>query len=121
MLVSSVVASRIGAKRTLLAGLVLIIAFSAAAGASKSIGAIVGLRAGWGLRNALAYIAAHAPSHVIIVSPAAGALGRPSAGGPFGDPSVGAGLVPIATEPDEEIANLPRLVASPEPFPQSGW
>jgi MFS family permease len=53
MLVSSVVASRIGAKRTLLAGLVLIIAFSAAAGASNSIGAIVGLRAGWGLGNAL--------------------------------------------------------------------
>jgi MFS family permease len=53
MLVSSVVATRIGAKRTLLAGLVLIIAFSAAAGASNSIGAIVGLRAGWGLGNAL--------------------------------------------------------------------
>jgi MFS family permease len=53
MLVSSVVASRIGAKRTLLAGLVLIIVFSAAAGASNSIGAIVGLRAGWGLGNAL--------------------------------------------------------------------
>jgi len=53
MLVSSVVASWIGAKRTLLAGLVLIIAFSAAAGASNSIGAIVGLRAGWGLGNAL--------------------------------------------------------------------
>jgi MFS transporter, ACDE family, multidrug resistance protein len=53
MLVSSVVASRIGAKRTLLAGLVLIIGFSAAAGASNSIGAIVGLRAGWGLGNAL--------------------------------------------------------------------
>jgi MFS family permease len=53
MLVSSAVASRIGAKRTLLAGLVLIIAFSAAAGASNSIGAIVGLRAGWGLGNAL--------------------------------------------------------------------
>jgi MFS family permease len=53
MLISSVVASRIGAKRTLLAGLVLIIAFSAAAGASNSIGAIVGLRAGWGLGNAL--------------------------------------------------------------------
>src|SRR6185503_17010174 len=52
-LVSSVVASRIGAKRTLLAGLALIIAFSAAAGASNSIGAIVGLRAGWGLGNAL--------------------------------------------------------------------
>ena len=53
MLVSSFVASRIGAKRTLLAGLVLIIAFSAAAGASNTIGAIVGLRAGWGLGNAL--------------------------------------------------------------------
>jgi predicted MFS family arabinose efflux permease/nucleotide-binding universal stress UspA family protein len=53
MLVSSVVASRIGAKRTLLSGLVLIIVFSAAAGASNSVGAIVGLRAGWGLGNAL--------------------------------------------------------------------
>jgi len=53
MLVTSAVASRIGAKRTLLAGLILIIAFSALAGASDSIGAIVGLRAGWGLGNAL--------------------------------------------------------------------
>jgi MFS transporter, ACDE family, multidrug resistance protein len=47
MLVTSAVASRIGAKRTLLAGL------GALAGASDSIGAIVGLRAGWGLGNAL--------------------------------------------------------------------
>ena len=53
MLVTSAVASRIGAKRTLLAGLVLIVAFSALAGASNGIGAIVGLRAGWGLGNAL--------------------------------------------------------------------
>jgi MFS transporter, ACDE family, multidrug resistance protein len=53
MLVSSAVASRIGTKRTLLAGLVLIIIFSATAGASNSVGAIVGLRAGWGLGNAL--------------------------------------------------------------------
>src|SRR4051794_24390920 len=53
MLFSSVVASRIGSKRTLLAGLVLIIIFSALAGASNSVGAIVGLRAGWGLGNAL--------------------------------------------------------------------
>ena len=53
MLVTSAVASRIGAKRTLLAGLALIIVFSALAGASNSIGAIVGLRAGWGLGNAL--------------------------------------------------------------------
>ncbi|MDX6655392.1 MAG: transporter, family, multidrug resistance protein, partial [Solirubrobacteraceae bacterium] len=53
MLVTSAVASRIGTKRTLLAGLSLIIVFSALAGASNSIGAIVGLRAGWGLGNAL--------------------------------------------------------------------
>jgi MFS transporter, ACDE family, multidrug resistance protein len=53
MLVSSAVASRIGTKRTLLAGLVLIIAFSAAAGASDSVGAVVGLGAAWGLGNAL--------------------------------------------------------------------
>jgi ACDE family multidrug resistance protein len=53
MLVSSVVSSRIGAKRTLLAGLALIIVFSATAGTSNGIGAIVGLRAGWGLGNAL--------------------------------------------------------------------
>src|ERR1700759_4329447 len=53
MLVSSVVASRIGTKRTLLGGLSLIIVFTALAGASNSVGAIVGLRAGWGLGNAL--------------------------------------------------------------------
>jgi ACDE family multidrug resistance protein len=53
MLITGVVSSRIGAKRTLLVGLVLIIVFSALAGASDSIGAIVGFRAGWGLGNAL--------------------------------------------------------------------
>jgi len=53
MLVTSAVASRIGAKRTLLAGLFLIVVFAGLAGASGSIGAIVGLRAGWGLGNAL--------------------------------------------------------------------
>jgi MFS family permease len=53
MLITSAVASRIGPKRTMLAGLILIIGFSALAGASNSIGAIVGLRAGWGLGNAL--------------------------------------------------------------------
>jgi len=53
MLVTGVVSSRIGAKRTLIAGLTLIIVFSALAGASDSIGAIVGFRAGWGLGNAL--------------------------------------------------------------------
>ena len=53
MLVTGVVSSRIGAKRTLLCGLLLIIVFSALAGSSDTIGAIVGFRAGWGLGNAL--------------------------------------------------------------------
>ena len=53
MLLTGVISSRWGAKRTLLAGLALIIVFSALAGASDSIGAIVGFRAGWGFGNAL--------------------------------------------------------------------
>ncbi|GAA0363495.1 hypothetical protein GCM10009530_11440 [Microbispora corallina] len=53
MLVTGWVSSRIGAKRTLIAGLVLIVVFSALAGLSGSIGGIVGFRAGWGLGNAL--------------------------------------------------------------------
>jgi MFS family permease len=53
MLVTGVVSSRIGPKRTLLSGLVLIIIFAALAGSSGSVGAVVGFRAGWGLGNAL--------------------------------------------------------------------
>ncbi|HEX5089996.1 MAG TPA: MFS transporter [Nocardioides sp.] len=53
MLVTGVVSTRIGAKRTLMLGLALIIVFSALAGLSSTIGAIVGFRAGWGLGNAL--------------------------------------------------------------------
>lgn len=53
MLVTGWVSTRIGAKNTLIAGLVLIVAFAALAGASDSIGGIVGFRAGWGLGNAL--------------------------------------------------------------------
>ena len=53
MLITGVVSSRIGAKHTLLGGLSLIIVFSALAGSSGSINAIVAFRAGWGLGNAL--------------------------------------------------------------------
>ncbi|ETK32306.1 MFS transporter [Microbispora sp. ATCC PTA-5024] len=53
MLVTGWVSSRIGAKRTLIAGLVLIVVFSALAGLSGGIVGIVGFRAGWGLGNAL--------------------------------------------------------------------
>jgi MFS transporter, ACDE family, multidrug resistance protein len=68
MLVTGWVSSRIGPKRTLVVGLVLIVAFSALAGASSSIGQIVGFRAGWGLGNAL-FIAT---SLAVIVSSASG-------------------------------------------------
>jgi MFS transporter, ACDE family, multidrug resistance protein len=53
MLVTGVVSSRLGAKRTLMLGLALIIVFSALAGASDTVGGIIGFRAGWGLGNAL--------------------------------------------------------------------
>jgi MFS family permease len=53
MLVTGWVSSRIGGKRTLVAGLVLIVAFSALAGSANGIGGIIGFRAGWGLGNAL--------------------------------------------------------------------
>ena len=53
MLVTGVVSSRLGAKRTLLSGLVLIIVFAGLAGLSDSVGGVIGFRAGWGLGNAL--------------------------------------------------------------------
>ena len=68
MLVTGFVSSRIGAKRTLVVGLILIVIFSALAGASGSIGGIVGFRAGWGLGNAL-FIAT---SLAVIVGSASG-------------------------------------------------
>lgn len=68
MLVTGWVSSLIGAKRTLIVGLVLIVAFAAAAGASGSIAQIVGFRAGWGLGNAL-FIAT---SLAVIVGAASG-------------------------------------------------
>jgi MFS transporter, ACDE family, multidrug resistance protein len=70
MLITSAVSSWLGAKRTLLAGLVLIVLFSAAAGASNSIGAIIGFRAGWGLGNALFIATALA----VIVGAASGGI-----------------------------------------------
>jgi ACDE family multidrug resistance protein len=53
MLITSAVSSRIGGKKTLLAGLALIVIFAALAGTSSSVGELVGFRAGWGLGNAL--------------------------------------------------------------------
>ena len=53
MLITGVVSSRIGPKRTLLTGLVIIIAGAGLAGMSDTVMQIVGWRALWGLGNAL--------------------------------------------------------------------
>ncbi|MGK5553942.1 MFS transporter [Actinomadura kijaniata] len=53
MLVTGWVSSRIGGRRTLLAGLALVVVFAALSGTSGTVGQLVGFRAGWGLGNAL--------------------------------------------------------------------
>jgi len=62
------VSSRIGAKWTLICGLILIVVFAALAGSSGSISEIIGFRAGWGVGNAL-FIAT---SLAVIVASASG-------------------------------------------------
>ncbi|HEY0812817.1 MAG TPA: MFS transporter [Pseudonocardia sp.] len=135
MLVTGWVSSRIGAKNTLIAGLVLIVVFAALAGASGSIGGIVGFRAGWGLGNAL-FIAT---SLAVIVSSATGGfagaivlyetalgvgiacgpllgatLGNISWRGPFFGVSVLMAIALVAT-----IFFVPRLPRPPAPAPLS--
>jgi MFS transporter, ACDE family, multidrug resistance protein len=68
MLITNWVSSRLGAKKTLIAGLILIVVFSALAGASPGISQIIGFRAGWGVGNAL-FIAT---SLAVIVASASG-------------------------------------------------
>jgi MFS transporter, ACDE family, multidrug resistance protein len=68
MLITNWVSSRLGAKKTLIAGLILIVVFSALAGASPTINGIIGFRAGWGVGNAL-FIAT---SLAVIVASASG-------------------------------------------------
>ncbi|GAA2585414.1 MULTISPECIES: MFS transporter [Streptomyces] len=71
MLIVGWVSSRIGAKRTLVTGLAIIVVFAALAGTTDSINGIVGFRAGWGLGNAL-FIAT---SLAVIVASASGGFG----------------------------------------------
>lgn len=71
MLVTGWVSSVLGAKRTMLAGLAIIVVFAGLAGSSNTIHEIVGFRAGWGLGNAL-FIAT---SLAVIVGSATGGFG----------------------------------------------
>jgi MFS transporter, ACDE family, multidrug resistance protein len=68
MLITNYVSSRIGAKWTMIAGLILIVVFAGLAGSSGSISTIIGFRAGWGVGNAL-FIAT---SLAVIVASASG-------------------------------------------------
>ncbi|MFP3580196.1 MFS transporter [Arthrobacter sp. efr-133-TYG-104] len=71
MLISGFVSSRIGGKKTLLIGLVIIVVFASLSGLSGSVGQLVGFRAGWGLGNALFVATALA----VIVGVASGGTG----------------------------------------------
>lgn len=53
MLITGTLSSRLGMKRTLLAGIIVIAIFAALGGLSDQIWTIIGLRGGWGLGNAL--------------------------------------------------------------------
>ena len=131
MLITSVVSSRLGVKRTLLLGLLVIIVGAGLAGASDSIGAIVGWRALWGLGNALfvataltAIVSSSGQSvrEAIIFYEAAlgigiaagpligGALGSISWRGPFFGVSVLMALALLVT-----VFLLPRAAVAPEP------
>jgi ACDE family multidrug resistance protein len=68
MLITGWVSTRIGAKKTLVAGLVLIVVFSALAGSSGGVDGIAWFRGGWGVGNAL-FIAT---SLAVIVGAASG-------------------------------------------------
>ncbi|EWT03595.1 MFS transporter [Intrasporangium oryzae NRRL B-24470] len=72
MLGTGWVSSRVGAKRTLLLGLALIIIGAACAGSQDTVGGIVAFRALWGLGNALFIATALAT----IVNAAAGSVGQ---------------------------------------------
>ncbi|MFD7613391.1 MFS transporter [Streptomyces sp. NPDC059828] len=77
MLLTGFVSSRIGGRRTLLAGLALVVSFAALSGTSDSVGELVGFRAGWGLGNALFVSTALA----VITGAAAGQDGPGPGGG----------------------------------------
>ncbi|AZU61706.1 MFS transporter [Neobacillus mesonae] len=53
MLITGMISSRLGIKWTLITGIIIIAVFSALGGLSNGIWALVGLRGGWGLGNAL--------------------------------------------------------------------
>lgn len=70
MFVTGAIATRFGAKRTMLAGLLVVVVFSTLSGLSPSIAILATMRGGWGFGNALFVTTAL----VIIVGSASGGL-----------------------------------------------
>ena len=64
MLFTSFISSRIGAKKTLLIGLAIIVVFAAACALSGSVDMIIAFRGGWGLGNALFRGCTHIRRHI---------------------------------------------------------
>ena len=116
MYFSAWVSSKLGTKKTLIAGILLIVIFAAACSVSGTINQIIGFRAGWGLGNALyvstalsAIVAASTASHVAIIFYEAavglgfaigplvgGLLGEVSWRAPFGGAAILMGVALIA-------------------------
>ena len=74
MFFTSWFASKVGVKRTLLIGLALVVLFAALASTAGSVGEIIGLRAGWGLGNALFISTALAAIVGATAGPSGGAI-----------------------------------------------
>ena len=74
MFFTSWFASRFGVRHTLLAGLVLVVVFAALCSLSSSVTGIIGLRAGWGLGNALFISTALAAIVGATTGPSGGAI-----------------------------------------------
>ncbi|MGD8167729.1 MFS transporter [Herbiconiux sp. P16] len=137
MLFTSWLSTRIGARKTLLFGLALIVVFALAAGLSQNVESVIGFRAGWGLGNALFISTALATivgaasggaSSAIILYEAAlglgiaigpllgGLLGSISWRGPFFGTSVlmAVGFIAIATLMKKEAARpTPTPLSAP--------
>ncbi|WP_114853179.1 MFS transporter [Brachybacterium sp. YJGR34] len=74
MFFTSWLAARVGVKRTLLVGLALVVLFAALAATAGSVTEIIGLRAGWGLGNALFISTALAAIVGATAGPSGGAI-----------------------------------------------
>jgi ACDE family multidrug resistance protein len=74
MFFTSWFSSKVGVRTTLLIGLALVVIFAALAGTSGSVSEIIGLRAGWGLGNALFISTALAAIVGATAGPSGGAI-----------------------------------------------